>query len=343
VKEVASMRTFIEADGDLAVLRDRAIAVVGYGNQGRAQALSLRDSGVNGIVISTAEDQTREQAAADGFAIAGVREAVSAADVVFLLVPDEELPDLFESEVRDQLHAGDAIVFSSGYCLAFAALRPPADVDVLLLAPRMIGRQMRELFLQGKGFYSYVSVEQDVSGAAWPLLLALAKGIGSLRGGCGAFELSARMEAVLDLYHEQAFGSVLGRTIALMLEVGTAAGIPPEALVLDLYLSGEIAQSLQAAAEVGFYEQARLHSLTSQYGGMMRAMELDGEPLHAHFTRVLEDIQSGAFARRWHEEREGGYARFEQLRELARQANPFTPIESRIRTLLRGDGDEPVP
>jgi ketol-acid reductoisomerase len=136
---------------------------------------------------------------------------------------------------------------------------------------------------------------------------------------------------------------VLGRTIALMLEVGAAAGIPTEALVLDLYLSGEIAQSLQAAADVGFYEQSRLHSLTSQYGGMMRAMELDAAPLRTHFARVLDEIESGAFARRWHEEREGGYAKFEQLRELARQANPFTPIEQRIQALLQRDAKSAQP
>jgi ketol-acid reductoisomerase len=337
------MRAFVEADGDLAVLRDRTIAILGYGNQGRAQALNLRDSGVEGIVVATLEDETRALAIADGFAVGSAREAALAADVVFLLVPDEELPDVFASDVREQLRQGGGIVLASGYCLAFADFRPPEGVDVLLLAPRMIGRQVRELFVDGKGFYSYVSVERDASGGAWPLLLALAKGIGSLASGGGAFELRARMEAVLDLYHEQAFGSVLGRTIALMLEVGTSAGIPAEALVLDLYLSGEIAQSLQAAADVGFYEQSRLHSLTSQYGGMMRAMELDGEPLRAHFTRVLEEIQSGAFARRWHEERDGGYARFEQLRELARQANPFTPIERRIHALLRGDAREPAP
>lgn len=336
MNDARPMRAFVEDDGDISVLHDRTIAVVGYGNQGRSQALNLRDSGVERIIVGTLADESREQALGDGFVVSEVRDAALQADVLLLLIPDEELPDVFADQLRPHLEAGDAVVLASGYSLAFAGLEPPADVDVLLLAPRMIGRQMRELYLQGAGFYSYVAVEQDVSGAAWPLVLALAKGIGSLRAG--AFELPARVEAVLDLYHEQAFGSVLGVTIALMLEVGTAAGIPQEALALDFYLSGEVAESLQAAADVGFYEQSRLHSLTSQYGGMMRAMELDGTSLRAHFTRILDDVQSGEFARRWHDERGGDYRDFEQLRELARLANPFTPIEHRVKELLRGGG-----
>ena len=328
----ASLRAFVEADGVLSVLSGRMIAVIGYGNQGRAQALNLRDSGVADIIVGTIEDESREQAERDGFAVRAIDEAARAADVLLLLIPDEDLPAVFAEQIAPHLQAHDAVVFASGYALAFGGLTPPPDVDVLLLAPRMIGRQMRELYVQGDGFYSYVSVEQDASGGGWPLVLALAKGIGTLRAG--AFELDARTEAVLDLYHEQAFGSVLGVSIALLLEVGAAAGIPREALVLDLYLSGEVAQSLQAASQLGFYEQSRLHSLTSQYGGMMRAMELDGAPLRAHFARILDEVQSGEFARRWHEERDKDYENFEPLRELARQANPFTPIERQLRTAL---------
>ncbi len=326
------MRAFVEHHGDLTVLRDRTIGVIGYGNQGRAQALNLRDSGIERIRVATLPDESRDLAKADGFAVGDVQEAAKAADVLLLLIPDEELPDVFDEQIQPHLEANDAIVLASGYSLAFAGFEPPPHVDVLLLAPRMIGGKVRTLYESGAGFFSYVSVEQDASGYGWPLVLALAKGIGSLRAG--AFELPAGVEALLDLYHEQAFGSVLGVTLALMLDVGTSAGIPPEALALDLYLSREVAQSLEAAAEVGFYEQSRLHSLTSQYGGMMRAMELDGSPLRAHFARVLADVQSGEFSRRWHEERGAGYRSFNQLRDLARRANPFTPIEERVRGML---------
>jgi ketol-acid reductoisomerase len=327
-----SMRVFGEADGDLAALRGRTIAVIGYGNQGRAQALNLRDSGVSDIVVGTAEDETWTLAGADGFPVSTVEEAVRAGDVVLLLLPDEVLPEVYREAIERGLRPGDSLVFASGYNLAFGGVSPPGNVDVLLLAPRMIGRQMRELYRQGRGFYSFVSVEQDATGHAWTTLLGLAKGIGTLRGA--AFELSARDEAVLDLFHEQGFGSLVGVTIALMLEVGVQAGLPPEALVLDLYLSGEAAQTFQAMADVGFFEQSRLHSRTSQYGGMMRSISLDREPIRQHLLRIIEEVRTGIFAMQWSAEREAGYENFERLLSPARQANPFTPIEQRIRRAI---------
>lgn len=330
--EKLSMNVFGEADGDVAALEGRTIAVLGYGNQGRAQALNLRDSGVARIVVGTGEDETWAQAAADGFPVSGVGEAAVAGDVLLLLLPDEALPETYRERIAPALRPGDALVFASGYNLTFGDLALPADVDVLLLAPRMVGRQMRELYTRGLGFYSFVSVERDASGQAWPTLLALAKGIGTLRAG--AFELAARDEAVLDLFHEQGFGSLVGVAIALMLEVGVQAGLPPEALVLDLYLSGEAAQTFQAMADLGFYEQSRLHSRTSQYGGLMRSMALDREPIRQHLLRIIEEVRSGIFALQWSAERDAGYENFDRLLSLARAANPFTPIERRIRRAL---------
>lgn len=337
----STIRAF--GEGDLRQLARRTIAFIGYGNQGRAQALNLRDSlraaglqaGVT-IVVSAQHDETWSQAEADGFPVRRVAEAAQAADVLVLLIPDEALPNVFRTEIAPHLKPSDALVFASGYNLAFDALDLPANVDVLLLAPRMIGRQMRQLFEQGKGFYSYLSVERDESGRAWSTLLALAKGIGTLSAsGGGAFELSARDEAVLDLFHEQGFGSLLGATFFEMLAVGREAGLPPEALVLDYYLSGEIAESLQAMADLGFVEQSYLHSRTSQYGGMMRTLSIDREPIRQHLRRVMEEIQSGEFARQWAAEQAAGCEHFEKLRELGRQHNPFSPIEARIRDLLR--------
>ena len=338
-----TIRAFGEADGDLPQLAGRIVAFIGYGNQGRAQALNLRDSlraasldGDVRILVGTLRDETWTQAEADGFPVRPLSDAAEVADVLFLLIPDEELPQVFDQQIAPRLNANDAIVFASGYNLAFEGLTPAADVDVLMVAPRMIGRQMRQLFEQGKGFYSYLSVEQDASGRAWPTVLALAKGIGTLSAiGGGAFELSARDEAVLDLFHEQAFGSILGVALLMMLEVGQQAGLPPEALVLDYYLSGEIAESMQAMAGLGFVEQARLHSRTSQYGGMMRTFALDREPIRQHLQRVIDEIRSGEFARQWAAERATGCENFERLRELGAARNPFTPIEQRIRAALR--------
>lgn len=334
--EQPPLRVFGERDGDLRQLADRTIAFIGYGNQGRAQALNLRDSGIANIIVGTQSDETFTQAGADGFPASGVAEAAQRADVLFLLVPDEALPEVFAKSVAPHLRANDALVFASGYNLTYGGVVPPDDVDVLLLAPRMIGRQLRQRYERGEGFYSYVSVEQDASGCAWPLLLALAKGIGTLRAaGGGAFEVSARDETYLDLYDEQGFGALIGMLYFTALEVGLKAGLPAEALILDLYLSGEMAETFQAMAELGFYEQSRLHSLTSQYGGMTRSLRVDREALRKHLEAAIEEIKSGAFAEEWAAERAAGYANFNRQRELGRTMNPFSPIEARIREALR--------
>ena len=327
------MRAFGENDGDLSHLDSRTIAFIGYGNQGRAQALNMRDSGVGDIVVGTLRDSSWTQAEADGFPVRSAAEAAEAADILFLLTPDEELPAVFDAEIAPHLQPNDMLVFASGYNLAYEGIAPPSTIDIALLAPRMIGRQLRLLYERGEGFYSYISVEQDASGSAWPVLLALAKGVGTLR--LGAFELSARDETILDLYHEQGFGSLLGTTLYMMLEVGKEAGIPAEALVMDLYLSGEAAETMKTMAELGFVDQARLHSLTSQYGGMMRTMGMDREPIRKHLEAIVEDVKSGEFAKRWAAERESGYESFKQAQKLAGSANPFSPVEERIRAALR--------
>lgn len=334
------LRAFGAADGDVKLLEGRTVAFIGYGNQGRAQALNLRETiqadSINcEILVGTAHDDTWQQAEADGFTTQAVGKAADAANILFLLAPDEVLPDVFREQIQTHLRQHDTLVLASGYNVTYEAIQLPPDVDIVLLAPRMIGRQLRQLYEQGKGFYSYVSVEQDASGNAWQTLLALASGIGTLAPPGGAFELSARDETILDLYHEQGFGSLLGMTFYTMLEVGIEAGIPAEAMALDLYLSGEAAETLQAMADVGFYEQSKLHSRTSQYGGMMRSLGLDREPIRQHLQKVVREVKDGTFAKQWAEEQASGSENFEKLRDLAGKANPFTPIEERIRESIR--------
>jgi ketol-acid reductoisomerase len=335
----APLRAFGAGDGDVRDLAGRAIAFIGYGNQGRAQALNLRDSlraaSIDAPIIVTAlRDGTLEQAEAEGFDTRPLADAARDANVLFLLVPDEALPEIFAKDVAPHVSADDALVFASGYNLAFALIDVPKDVDIVMLAPRMIGRGLRLHYERGEGFYSYVSVEQDASGRAWPLVLALADGIGALRGG--ALEISARQETVIDLYMEQGFGALFGRLVFETLAAATEAGLPPEAMVLELYLSGEMAETMQAMADLGFVEQSRLHSLTSQYGGMTRSLRVDREAIQAHLKQVLEEIVSGAFAREWAAEQAAGHENFERLRKLGTEHNPFTPVERRLRELLGG-------
>jgi len=335
--DAAPIRAFGQGDGDLRQLQGRSIAFVGYGNQGRAQALNLRDSlradSIDATtVVSALRDATWRQGEQDGFPVFGVAEATSSANVIFLLIPDEVLPEVFAAAIAPNLRPNDTLVFASGYNLAFEAITVPPSVDVLLLAPRMIGQKVRELYERGEGYYSYVCVEQDASGNAWPVLLALAKGIGTLR--LGALEISARQETIIDLYMEQGFGALFGRLVFETLAAAVEANLPAEAMVLELYLSGEMAETMHAMAELGFVEQSRLHSPTSQYGGMTRSLRVDRDALRKHLQTALEEISSGAFAKEWAAERASNYENFEKLRTVGAQHNPFTAAEQRLRQLL---------
>jgi ketol-acid reductoisomerase len=327
------VKFYHDEDADVALLEDRTIAVLGYGHQGRAQALNMRDSGIGNVVVGNIQDEYWDQALEDGFRVLAPAEAAQRADIVLVLLPDEVAPLVYEEEVADTLREGKALVFASGYNLTYRHIQPPDFVDVIMIAPRMLGQGMRELFLKGAGFLSFVSVEQDASGQAWPLAVALAKAIGSTKAG--VMELTAAQETHLDLFMEQAFGPLLGAAITTTYQIGVEAGFPPEAVVLELYMSGEMAYVFKAMAELGLMKQARLHSLTSQFGGMIRSVALNREEIERNMREALDDILSGAFAREWEEERKAGYPSFTFMREMSDEEYPLTVVEERLREQLR--------
>ena len=320
-----------EADADRAALAGQTVAVVGYGNLGRSMALNLRDSGLR-VLVGNIRDEFRAQALADAFDTRDIGEAVAAADVVYLLVPDEVIPEVFREQVEPALRDGAAVVFGSGYVLAYDLVKPPAGVDVLLLAPRMLGEEVRRTYVEEAGFLSYLSVEQDASGTAKDRLLALASAAGSLQRG--ALELSARQEAMLDLFVEQTVGPYLGTAFQLAFHVGTQAGLPPEALVCELYMSGEMSRTIQTMAEVGFYQSVTWHGLVATYGGFTGTLAIDKEAMQRYFTERLEYIRSGGFARALQEEEAGGYPTLAAIEAITKVANPLTDAEERIRAAL---------
>jgi ketol-acid reductoisomerase len=323
-----------DADVDLGPLLQRTVAIIGYGNQGRAQALNLRDSGVRVLIGSIADDNAA-RAREDGFAVVDIATGAGRADVIALLIPDEVQRAVYERDVAPQLHPGQVLDFAHGYNIHFGLIRPPAGVDVIMVAPRMIGINVRRSFERGGGVPAYVAVAQDASGCARQIALAWAKGIGATRAG--VLETSFAEETELDLFAEQGVWPIIMRNLLLSYEVLVEAGFPPEMVALELYGSGEAAEIFRQMARVGVIEQMRLHSQTSQYGTLSRGPRMLPEETRERLRAALREIRSGSFAAEWSAEQEGGYRRFEALRGAAR-SHDITRAEGLGRELLERSG-----
>ena len=325
-------RIYHDKDADLRYLKGKTITVIGYGNQGRAQALNLRDSGLEALV-GTLKDPSWAQAEQDGMAVLSISEAASEGDILLLLIPDEVMPEAFTQEIVPQLKENKVIAFASGYNIAFGLIKPPPFVDVILLAPRMIGVGVRELYLNGQGFPSFIAVEQDHSGQAREILLALAKGIGSTKAG--VIEVTFAQEAEIDLFTEQAVGPIMSAAIQTAIEVEIEAGYPPEAVLLELYMSGEMGIVFNQIVEKGFIRQMELHSRTSQYGTMTRRPLFATPELKTKMKDVLAKIRSGEFAREWTAEQQAGQPLFNELKRKALE-HPLNALEDKVRKELKG-------
>lgn len=317
-----------ETDGDLSALHGERVALVGYGNLGRPAALNLRDSGLE-VVVASPRQPAAARAEADGFTVVTIEEAIAGADLVWMALPDELVPELLSSSADARPKEGSLVCLSSGYTLAYGLLKLPEDIDVVVLAPRMIGARLRERYAAGDGFYSFVSVEQDATGRARSRLLGLAEAFGTLRRG--ALEVPAAVEAALDLFVEQTVGPTLGAAILSAFEVGAAAGLPPEALALELYLSGEMAATWDSFAEHGFFGGVRLHGHAAAFGGFLRMGDLDTDEMKRRFERVLEDIRSGGFAARFQDELASGSPTRALIEAMIAGDDPLTQAERRVQ------------
>ena len=326
-------KIYYDQDADLDFLKDKTIGVIGYGNQGRAQALNLRDSGLE-VIIGVRADETRRQAISDGFKAVSIRKAATQGQVVLLLIPDEVMPEVFNSKVLPGLFRGKALCFASGYNVAFKLIEPPSGVDVVMVAPRMIGAGVRQRYLEKQGFPSFIGVHQDATGNALKTTLAISKAIGSTRSG--VMLLTFAQEAELDLFTEQAFGPAFGQVLLSAIQTLIDAGYPVEAVMVELILSGEFAYSLQKIVELGFFPQMELHSHTSQYGSMTRSMRYMNPQIVQTMREVLEEIRSGAFAKEWEAEQKAGLPVFNQIRELRNQ-HPIAEWDRKTREAFRID------
>ena len=311
-----------EDAADPAVLAGKQVAVIGYGNQGRSWALNLRDSGLD-VRVCVRADTTRDAAEADGFT-ASEPAAAADADVICVLIPDDVIPSLALEPRADAL----AIV-ASGYTPAFGRFDPACDVG--MVAPRMLGPEVRRCYEEGVGFITAVGVHRDLTGTAHARTLAVASAIGGLRQG--AIEMTPMQEAILDLAVEQALSPALRHVHESFVGVMLEHGIPLEAIITELILSGEVERTYRLVRLEGGGAQMAYHSPTSQYGQMSRIGRFAHLDVSATMRGLVDDIASGRFADEWDGERDAGYPELERLR--AQHVSPeLLAFETDIRTKL---------
>ena len=325
-----SSQIFYEPDGDLSILEGKKIGVIGYGNQGRSQALNMRDLGIT-VIVGNRNDSYKIRADKDGFDTYSIPEVVRLADFLFFLIPDEIMKDVFEKQIFPNLKENQALIFASGYNIAFELIKPPNNIDILLIAPRMIGVGVRERFLNKKGYFSFIGVHQDASGNAQKILLALAKGVGAL--SMAGIEVTFKQEAVLDLFTEQAYGPGFGQVLMSSINTLVKKGYPPEAVFVELVYSGEMSYTYEKMREVGLVNQMNFHSQTSQYGTMSRAIKFRkvSQDIKNLQKQVLQNIESGEFAKEW----EGKWSKVKfKILKFFRSMIPFAKLEKKVRKSL---------
>lgn len=316
-----------DTDANLGLLMDKAIAIIGYGNMGRAMALNLRDSAFP-VIIGNIADTYAEQAYRDGFEVTSIDDAAARADVILLLLPDEIAAQVYVQAIGPGMAPGNTLVFASGYNITFGFVEPPTFVDVVLIAPQTVGHHVREGYVAKTGFPTFVAVQQDATGEAWARVLAVAKALGALQKG--ALEITFQQETELDLFTQQALLPALHSALQTALEVLNREGFPPEAILLSQYLSGELGYIVSKWADQGLVPSLDMHNRTAQYGTLSRIERFKEVKLKRQMENALDTIRSGAFAQEWAADYADGYPR---LRALRRQAESMAIWEHENDTI----------
>jgi ketol-acid reductoisomerase len=326
------VQVYYNEDGDLTLLRGKKIAIIGYGNQAKAFALNMRDNGIP-IVVGLPNSELKSRVERDGFPLKDLSECIQEYDVLFLMISDDHIRKLFEKEIRPNLKKNQTIVFASGCLLAFGEIIIPDFIDVLLISPRVPGIGIRELFLTKKGFFSFIGVHQNASGTAKTQLLALTKAIGGLIRP--AVETTFRQQAIISLFTEQTFIYALTQVLMRSLSNIIAKGYPPEAVFVEILLSGEAGFTIDKIVDVGLIKQMSFHSQTSQYGQMSRGVKFMkiGKEVEEIQQKVMEEIESGNFMKEWNQEITDDEINLRILKYYS-ATTKFANIESQVRNNL---------
>jgi ketol-acid reductoisomerase len=326
------MHVYRDEDCDPALIRGRRAAVIGFGNQGRAQALNLRDSGVSVTVALPAGSPRRECASGDGFDVATAAEACAEADVAVMLAPDELHARLYEEEVAPNLREGAALVFAHGLSIRFGLVEPRPDLDIVLVAPKGPGTALRSEYERGSGLIALFAVAQDSSGQAETLALSYAAAIGS--GRVGILRTSFAEECEADLFNEQA---VLWGAIPELIHAGfetlVDAGFSPEIAYFECLTEVKLIADL--IYERGIAGMREAISNTAEFGAMKGGTRIVTADTRTEMRRILREVRSGSFVSELIADAEAGYPRLEASRRRA-AAHPIEDVGARLRAIARG-------
>ena len=323
-------KIYYDQDADLGLLKGKKIAIMGYGSQGHAHALNLRDSGQDVVIGLYKGSKSWAAAEKDGLKVAPVADAAKMGDVVMILLPDQTQRSVFEESIRGGLGKGKMLMFAHGFNIHFNQVVPPPDVDVTMIAPKAPGHVMRDLFTQGPGVPALVAVQQDVTGKAKDMALAYGKGVGCTRAG--VIETTFKEETETDLFGEQTtLCGGISHLIKAAFETLVDAGYQPEVaffecmhemkLIVDLFYQGGLAYMRYSVSD------------TAEYGDYTRGPRIVNEATKAEMKKILAEIQSGEFARDWVLENQANRASFLATRK--RDADhPIEEVGKRLRAMM---------
>jgi ketol-acid reductoisomerase len=323
-------KIYYDSDASLDILRDKKIAIIGYGSQGHAHAQNLRDSGLDVIVADKKGTKNWEQAIKDGFQVSEVPEAVKQAEVIMFLVPDNIQPAVFYESINDNLKEGDMLMFAHGFNIHYNQIIPPEFVDVTMIAPKGPGHIVRRMFTEGIGVPALVAVHQDYTGKALEKALAYAKGIGSTKAG--VIETTFREETETDLFGEQVdlCGGVT-EMIKASFDVLVEAGYQPEIAYFEVL--HELKLIVDLIYEGGIYAMWYSVSDTAKYGGMTRGKRVITEETRNEMRKILREIQTGEFAREWILENQAKRPVFNKLLEMEKN-HPIEEVGRELRKMM---------
>ncbi|RXW33334.1 ketol-acid reductoisomerase [Propioniciclava flava] len=321
---------FYDDNADLSIIQGRKVAVIGYGSQGHAHAMNLRDSGVDVRIGLKEGSKSRAKAEAEGFRVLTVAEASAEADLIMVLAPDQHQRSIYTESIEPHLQPGDALFFAHGFNIRFGYVTPPAGVDVAMVAPKGPGHLVRREYVEGRGVPVIVAVEKDETGNAWPLALSYAKAIGGLRAG--GIKTTFTEETETDLFGEQA---VLCGGVSALVEAGfetlVEAGYQPEVAYFECL--HELKLIVDLMYEGGIAKQRWSISDTAEFGDYVSGPRVIDAQVKENMKGVLSDIQSGAFAKRFIDDQDAGAPEFTAFRQQA-EKHPIEATGRELRKLM---------